>query len=305
MKIERLFGIATILLNKGTITAKELADRFEVSIRTIYRDIEALSAAGVPIYTNKGNGGGISIIESYSLNRMLISERESEGILLALQTMQAVKYPEINMILEKLGALFKNDMLQEWIQIDFSPWGTGEEEKDKFNILRQAILQRRVVRFDYVGSGGQRNLRDVEPIMLQFKGMAWYLRGWCRYKNSIRTFRVTRMKKLVMTNETYIRKSIPEDKKAIDNNDPKALEYMVNLKLKFKAHAEYKVYDMYDENIIKRNEDGTLEVNVSYSEDEWVYGFLLSFGPDVEVLEPEHVRKILYERLKEAQEYYE
>ena len=106
MKINRLFEITTILLNKGTVTAKELADRFGVSTRTIFRDIDVLSSAGVPVYMKKGSGGGISILENYVFSRTLISDQESESLLLAVKTLQATQYPEVDMVLGKMGAIF-------------------------------------------------------------------------------------------------------------------------------------------------------------------------------------------------------
>ena len=104
--MNRLFEIITILLNKGTATAQELADRFSVSTRTIYRDIDMLSSAGVPVYMNKGKGGGIHLLENYVINRTLISEQESESLLMAIKNLQVTNYPELDRILEKLGALF-------------------------------------------------------------------------------------------------------------------------------------------------------------------------------------------------------
>jgi len=109
LKINRLLEIVTILLNRETVTAKELADRFGVSSRTIYRDIDALSSAGVPVYTNKGNSGGISLLEDYTLNKAMLSKSESESLLLALKTMGATSYPEADAIIDKLGAIFKNN----------------------------------------------------------------------------------------------------------------------------------------------------------------------------------------------------
>ena len=103
MKINRLLEITLVLLNKGNTTARELADRFEVSTRTIYRDIDELSAAGVPVFTNKGSGGGISLMENYVLNRSFMTEHERDSLLLALKTLQATRYPQIEAILEKIG----------------------------------------------------------------------------------------------------------------------------------------------------------------------------------------------------------
>jgi len=122
MQINRLLEIVTILLNRKTVTAKELANRFGVSTRTIYRDIDALSCAGVPVYTNRGNSGGIALLEDYTLNKALLSKSESEGLLLAIKAMGATSYPEAGAILDKIGSIFKGNKAHDWIEVDFEGW---------------------------------------------------------------------------------------------------------------------------------------------------------------------------------------
>jgi predicted DNA-binding transcriptional regulator YafY len=303
MKIDRLVAITTILLNKGMITAKELAERFEVSSRTIYRDIEVLAAAGVPVYATKGNGGGIALMEGFSLDRAVLTSRESESVLLALQTLRAVKYPEVDLILDKLGALFKNAAGTDWVEVDFSPWGSGPEEKLKFQTIRKGILERQKLEFTYFGADGKRSERIVEPLKLFFKAKAWYLWAWCQTRNALRNFKINRMQEVVLTEQKFIRKdrelqiTDPEEKPPVEKT-------LVNLKLRFQPQVSYRLYDDYDERWIKRNADGTLELQITFPEDEWVYGYLLSFGPEVEVLEPEHIREILCERMRQALQVY-
>jgi predicted DNA-binding transcriptional regulator YafY len=303
MKIDRLVATTTILMNKGLVTAKELAERFEVSPRTIYRDIEVLAAAGVPVYATKGNGGGIALMEGFSLDRAVLTSRESEGILLALQTLRAVKYPEVDLILDKLGALFKNASGTDWVEVDFSPWGSRPEEKLKFETIRKGILERQKLEFTYLGANGQQSKRLVEPMKLIFKAKAWYLWAWCQTRNALRNFKIARMREVVLTEQKFIRKerelqiTDPEEK-------PSAEKALVSLKLRFQPQVGYRLYDDYDERLIRRNEDGTFELQICFPEDEWVYGYLLSFGPWVEVLEPEHIRRILSERMRQALRIY-
>ena len=304
MKIDRLVAITTILLNKGTATAKELAERFEVSNRTIYRDIEDLSAAGVPVYAHQGNGGGISIMENFSLDRAIVTDRESESILLALKTLQAVNYPEVDLVLDKLGAIFKNAAAADWVEIDFSPWGSGSKEKLKFQTVRRGILERLVLEFEYLGANGKRSHRMVEPMKLLFKARAWYLWAWCRSRSAFRTFRITRMRDVVLTDQNFTRRDDGLDIKNSEENMPDQRDW-VDLRLRFKPGAAYRLYDDFDETRIKRNEDGSLEMNQRFPEDEWVYGYLLSFGPDLEVLEPEYIRKLLCDRMRQALGVYE
>ncbi|KAB3533454.1 YafY family transcriptional regulator [Alkaliphilus pronyensis] len=301
MKITRLLEITIILLNKGTVTAKELADRFGVSKRTIYRDIDVLSSASVPVFTNKGKGGGISLMESYSLNKTLISEQESESLMLALKTLQATKYPEIDIVLDKIGALFNNVDSTDWVYIDFSAWGSKPNENEKFINIKKAILQRKLIRFDYLSSEGVRSSRSIEPMRMVFKSNAWYLWGYCKAREDFRTFRISRMKNVVLTNEAFERKN-PASYKTSEANEE--LKKPVKLKLKFYPQALYRLYDAFEDDVIIKNPDGTYTVSFSFLEDEWLYGLILSFGCYVEVLEPNSIREAVKEKLNKALDIY-
>jgi Predicted transcriptional regulator len=304
MKFDRLIAITTILLNKGRVTANELAVRFEVSTRTIYRDIEVLAEAGIPVYASKGNGGGIELMEGYTLDRTLLTGQESDSILLALKTLQAVNYPEIDLVLEKLGGVFKNAAANDWVEADFSPWGSGPEEGQKFKLIQRAIWGRTVIQFEYAGADGKRDRRIAEPMKLIFKGRAWYLRAWCQTKGGFRVFRLTRMRDVGLTDEKFERRNdhFKIDEPLEDLPGPKTL---VNLYLKFQPRAIHRLLDDYSERMITRCRDGSLELRISFPEDEWVYGYILSFGPDVEVIEPDHIRKIVCERMRQALQLYE
>ncbi|MEG6612022.1 YafY family protein [Pseudoclostridium thermosuccinogenes] len=302
MKVNRLLEIIIILLNRGTVTAKELADRFGVSTRTIYRDIDVLSYSGVPVFTSKGNGGGISLLEDFSLNKTILSKQESESMMLALKTLQATKYPQIDMILDKIGGIFKNAVSSDFAYIDFSPWSSNPNEHNKFADIKEAILSRTVISFDYINADGSKSSRSVEPMKLIFKGQAWYLWGYCKLREDFRTFRISRIKNVVVTKESFERRNPDNIEKRAKDEKPKE---MVNLKLKFYPQALHRLYDDFDEDLIKRNADGTFDVSVSFPEDEWVYGYIMSYGCNVEVLEPDHIRRMISDRLKRALKFYE
>jgi predicted DNA-binding transcriptional regulator YafY len=302
VKINRLLEITLILLNKRTVTAGELAERFGVSTRTIYRDIDELSSAGVPVFTNKGGGGGISLLENYAINRAMLTEHERDSLLLALKTLQSTKYPEIDAILEKIGAVFKKAGSADWVNIEFSPWGSGPNEENKFLNIKKAILECTVVTFDYINADGVLSHRQVEPAQLSFKGQAWYVWGYCRTRRDFRTFRISRIRNLVVTDERFTRKP-PQ---SIKEEEPWAPPpRYVTLKLRFQPQDLYRVYDDYDEQRITRNADGTYDVTVAFPEDEWVYGYIMSFGCYVEVLEPPHIRDIIRERMQKALKFYQ
>lgn len=302
MKINRLLEIALILLNKNTVTAAELADRFKVSTRTIYRDIDELSAAGVPVFTNKGSGGGIALLENFAISKAMLTEHERDSILLALKTLQATRYPEIEAILEKIGGVFKKAAAMDWVHIEFSPWGSGPNEENKFLNIKQAILTSKVVTFDYINADGVLSRRTVEPMQLDFKGQAWYLWGYCKTRRDFRTFRISRIRNLEIGSEKFVRRPPA----SLKDEEPAAAPInLITLKLRFQPENLFRVYDDYDQDRITRNPDGTYDVTVTFPEDEWVYGYIMSFGDRVEVLEPPHVRDIVRQRIAKALNFYQ
>ncbi|MCL1917278.1 MAG: YafY family transcriptional regulator [Peptococcaceae bacterium] len=301
MKITRLLEITTILLNRKTVTAKELAARFNVSTRTIYRDIDALSFAGVPVYMNKGHGGGISLLEEYTLSRTLLSENESEGLFLALKTMSVTRYPEIDIILDKIGSLFKNCQNGDWISINFADWSCHPNEGNKFSDIRDAIINKIVIGFDYINVSGDKSTRFAEPEKLIFNTGTWYLIAYCLKRDMHRIFRLSRMKDVHLTDRHFIKRETPqEDYRGIQGYPTPFTE----LKLRFTDKVLNRLYDDFDEHLIHKNPAGSYDVTVSMPENEWLYGYILSFGHYVEVIEPAHIRKVIVDRIKETLKNY-
>jgi predicted DNA-binding transcriptional regulator YafY len=301
MKINRLLEITLILLNKKSVKAQELAERFSVSTRTIYRDVDELSGAGVPVFTNKGSGGGISLLEDFAISKAMLSEHERDSVLLALKTLQATRYPEIDAILEKIGAVFKKAAAVDWVRIDFTPWGSGPNEENKFLNIKKAILETKIVAFDYINADGILSRREVEPMQLDFKGQAWYVWGYCKTRRDFRTFRISRIRNLSVTEESFKRRT-PQNVKDEEPAAPPPKN--VTLKLRFQPQNLYRVYDDYGQDRITRNKDGTYDVTMTAPEDDWVYGYILSFGNFVEVLEPPHIRQIIRQKMEQTLKYY-
>lgn len=301
MKLNRLLEITTILLNKKTVTASELAERFGVSTRTVYRDIDVLSASGVPVYATQGTNGGISILEDYTVNRTALSNSEKESILFALQTLKSTKYPEIDLVLEKLGSIFKNTAT-DWISIDFSPWGANPNAYNKFTDIKTAIMQSRVIEIDYINTYNQKSQRKIEPMRLIFKSQAWYLWGFCLEKQDYRTFRISRIKRVEIKDETFDRSKIHVvEERSAETEKEKPYTHIV---LQFAEEALYRLYDDFDDKWIRDNGDGTYTLEIDFPEDEWVYGYILSFGCFVKVIEPKHIRNIIKERSGKITEFY-
>lgn len=289
MQINRLFEIVYILLNKKNTTARELAERFEVSVRTIYRDIDALSAAGIPVYSSQGKGGGISLLDDFILDKSILSEGEQNEIIYALQSLAAVQSPESDQILSKLSNLFNKDNIS-WIEVDFSPWGSGESSSAQFKIIKDAILGRHILEFTYTNTSGEKSMRRVEPLKLIFKVNAWYLKGFCLTKNAVRSFKISRTANMRMTPENFEERSL-ETVPSADNGD--MAQRWIDVRLWIAACSAYRVYDEFDEKDIIINSDGSFTVNSSLPESSWLIRYLLSFSADLEVLAPPELRETI------------
>ena len=282
----RLFGILYYLLDKGQATASELAKQFEVSVRTIYRDIDVLSGAGIPIYVTTGRNGGIRLLDDYVLDKSLFSERERIEILSGLQSLSVTQYPNADIMLHKLGAIFQLH-LSDWIEVDFSRWGSSAEKESKlFRELKQAIFKKRQIIFDYY-SAGNKEKRQIQPLKLLYKDRAWYLYGFCLLREDYRMFRLSRIKNVVVTEEVFQRNL---ESKTTVFPKPEEIGRLLNLKLHFSFEAGYRLYDTLDDSAISQQEDG-YRVKLTLPENEWLYDFLMSFGDKVTIISPQSLKQ--------------
>jgi len=293
----RLFEIIYILMQKKKVTAKELADKFEVSTRTIYRDIEILSRANIPVYATKGKEGGIGLLEGYVLNKCILSEEEQNQILVALQGMKKVRGKEEKNILEKLSTLF-NKEINDWIKVDFSNWEKGNEQEERFDMIKTAILNKNLIKFTYYNSNGERSKRIVEPLQIWFKDKSWYLISYCRLKEDYRIFKITRIKEIEIL-QKHFERNLPKEKK-----EEKYSLKNISLELEINKEMTYRVYDEFENREITKKEDGNFIVNVEYPENEWIYGYILSFGEYAKVLKPEYAKTIIKDKLQKTLKNY-
>lgn len=297
MRESRLFRIVYYLLQNGKATAPELAQKFEVSIRTIYRDIDSISSAGIPIYATQGKGGGISILNDYTLDKSLFSEQEQEQMLTALQGMVATTEENSNELLTKLSGLFQINSTN-WIEVDFSDWAHRTQQQDTFNIIKEAIFQKRVISFCYFSGKGNKEKRNVRPIRLVFKSKSWYLYSFCLLRNDYRFFKLTRIKELEMLSETFTQDFTPTKiEKQIQ------VENTVAVKLKFDRQAAFRVYDEFTDSITEDSQ-GNLYVQIDLPDNEVLYSYVMSFSDSVEVIEPQSIREQMKKRLQKMQEKY-
>ena len=298
MRFNRLFEIIYILINKRTITAKELADKFEVSQRTIYRDIDLLSSAGIPIYTTKGKGGGIGILDNYVLNKSMLSEGEQNEIIAALQGLSAINYTNVDDVLSKVSEFFGKSN-EKWIEVDFSDW--SENQKEKFNIIKESIIKKEVISIEYYSSYGEKSKRGIEPLQLMFKGKSWYIVAFCRVRESIRIFKINRIRKIEVLEERFTR-CFKEDMD-MEITEPSDIQ-CINMKMRVDASQGYRVYDEFSEDEIYKEEDGSFIVSTTYPIGSWVYSYILSYGSYAEVIEPQYLRNEIRKLLRKTLNKY-
>ena len=209
MKDSRLFEILYLLMERRSVTAGELAQRLEVSERTVYRDIDALSAAGIPVFAQRGQGGGIRLMEQFVLDRALLSQAQQDEILFALQAILATGGGTEEDTLARLTALFRREGA-DWLEVDFTDWGSAPAERENFALVKGAILGHRPLSFTYYSSAGKRSRRTAEPARLVFKGGCWYLSAFCRQRQDWRIFRLVRMEDLTVEAGTCPPRRPPE-----------------------------------------------------------------------------------------------
>lgn len=297
MQINRLFEIIYILLDKQTVTSKELAEQFEVSTRTIYRDIDTLSSAGVPVYMSKGKGGGISLLPNFVLNKSLLTNEEKDDVLMSLKAINSLNVSKTDTALKKLKSLF-GEQNADWIEIDFSSWNNSDNEKEIFSILKSAVINKRIVCFTYASTKGQQTKRNVEPLKLCFKNSSWYLYGYCTLKNDYRFFKLKRIKNLIVSKQSFKRET--PTRVFIENDTYK--KETIKLKLKLSSSVAFRVFEEFEHYELQK--DGSFIVDILFPNNEWLIYYINTFGKNCEVLEPYEVRQEIKNGLEETLKNY-
>ena len=285
MKNDRLFQILYLLLERGTMTAPEISRALEVSVRTVYRDIDALSLAGVPVYATQGKNGGVSLMPNYSFDKALLSDEEQNQILYAIQSLRAVDQP-VDALLNKLGGLFQKQNTS-WIEVDFSRWGMGSTDSVKFERLKAALTGRRAMEIVYCSTSGETNRRVILPVKLIFKDKAWYLQAYCRMQEDYRLFKISRIVEMTVLEERF--DALPDDLPPLEQSGY-TMPMMQTVRMLFSSAVAFRVYDEFERDVISPQPDGTLCVDVAMPQDVWVTSYLLSFGTELTILEPEQLR---------------
>ncbi len=291
MKTSRLFEIVYILLENPSTTASSLAKRFEVSTRTIYRDVETLSGAGIPIYMTKGKGGGISLLPDFVLNKALLTKEDKSEILSSMLALQELSPSKDGTSFRKVSTMLGQKQL-DWVEVDLSSWGYFEEEANYFQMMKQAIFEQSKLQFLYSSGKAEQSKRRVCPIKLVFKGAAWYLYGYCELREDYRFFKIRRIRELVIT-DNHFQMNIPQ--KVIREPFDFRKDYILAT-IQIDYSRAFRVYDEVKDYTIRDN--GDFVCKIYFPDLESICNYAFSYGGYARIIAPEQAVNCMKEQIE-------
>lgn len=309
MKVDRLVSMIMLLLNRERIGAQELADLFEVSPRTIYRDIDTINMAGIPVLGTAGAGGGFEIMPSYKMNQKFFSTADLSALVMGLSSLSnMIRGDELANALAKVKSFIPADKANEIelkaneICIDLSPWMGSENLQSYLDIIKTALRESKLLSFEYVAHHGNPTVRTAEPYQLVLKSSYWYLQGYCYSRNDFRLFRISRMSNLQMQEETFVPRNY--QKPVLDFAG--MLETM-QTKIKLRIHTSVmdRVMDFCGREHFSPDGNEHYIVDFPFIENDYYYNILFSFGDQCECLEPLHMRAEMKRRIHKIASLYE
>ncbi len=300
MKIDRLIGILSVLLQKEQTTAPELAEQFEVSRRTICRDIDDLCRAGIPVITSQGAGGGIRIMEGYCLDKTILTSKDMRMILAGLRSLDSVSGTDTyRQLMEKIQAGSSRLVSgRDSLLVDLSSWQKGSLVP-KIEIIQDAVEQRKLLAFRYTAPGGESS-RLIEPYYIIFKWAGWYVWGWCRNRQAYRLFKLDRMDRVTLTPEGFIHRHPPLP----DLSEDSLFPGRVHVSALFAADVKWRLAEAAGADSFRETENGRLLFEGEYSDEDSFIMWILTFGNKAEILMPETARKKIASVLREAAGQY-
>lgn len=305
MKIDRLLGITIYLLNHDKVSAKTLSHRFEVSLRTIQRDIETLCEAGIPVVSSLGTDGGYEILNSFKMDKQIANNNDYSYVVSALRGLaSAYESNKINLTLEKVKAVLKSNKIDTNIILDFSTLRENKNTNEELKVLETAIEEKIVVKFLYTNADDKTTEKEVEPIAVTYRWYSWYLLAYSLEKDDYRLYKLVRMRNLILTDKKILK--VHESASILlKKNDEKDNRKYIDIKLFCKAEVKTKAIEYLKGNIELEYENGDFIMNLHLPENEQLwFGTLFSFGKLVKVIEPEALKEKLCAKSREILNLY-
>lgn len=294
MSVSRLFEMLYILLERDRVTAGELAQRLEVSVRTVYRDAQALCEAGIPLYAERGREGGLCLLPGCKLSKAYLTEEERRSVLSSLRALEQTGADD-GQALRRLSAFWGSDT-PDWVQIDLSDW--SGHQGPLLATLKDAILKRQRLSFAYYGESGQPAQREVCPLRLCFKGRAWYLQAFCLTRSAMRLFKLSRIRQAQIVPGGFPAEAFEAVEHAQPLSGEEAAPITLSVTLHLDACMAYRVYDDFSDQELTHLEDGSFLVQAVYPAGAWIASMILSYGGHAEVLAPQALRSEIAQTLK-------
>lgn len=300
MKIDRLIGILSVLLQEEKTTAPELAERFEVSRRTINRDIEDLCKAGIPILAVQGSGGGISIMDGYRMDRTILTSRDMQMILAGLRSLDSVSGTRYyGQLMEKIQTGSSEFISgKDSILIDLSSWYKASLTP-KIDVILSSIENRKLLEFRYY-SPSRESSRTIEPYYLVFKWSSWYVWGWCTTKEDFRLFKLNRMDSVAETDRSFVCRDVPLP----DLSNEKIFPGGIKVKALFSPEVKWRLIEEFGLNSFTDTDDGKLLFTADYTDMDNLVSWILTFGDKAEVLEPVEARDLIRRNAEKTLQIY-
>jgi len=299
MRVDRLLSMLLIISKKGMVTGKELAEHFEVSLRTIYRDIEKLGEAGIPVASIGGKGGGYFIMENYNVDNLFLKKDEASTFMAIMNNLNFLfgKNAQFNAMVLKMENTYNRERNMDKLSINMSHFSMENELKEYLFLMNQAIEENKLMVFDYCNRQMEYSERIVEPIQITFSAGQWYLVGFCRYRNDYRRFKLVRIRNLKM-GEGFEKRDI--SKAGIEEIFKESYrKSSISITLKFSNRMGKQLTEYFQEENIQQTEDGQYIVVDQFPYEEGLLKYILSFGKECEIIEPRYLRDELREYVKE------
>ena len=307
MKIERLLSIIVILLERKKIPAPRLAEIFEVTTRTIYRDIDTLNAAGIPIVTYPGVNGGVGILEEFKIEKNLFTSEDLTSLLTGLSSINSTfSSSEITNALIKLKGIIPEKKLKDIekktnrIIIDLTPWKNTNNVSSDLKNIKSAMDKNKILTFKYEDRQRKKSTRKIEPYRIILKGNDWYVEGFCILREDFRYFKLSRISGLKVTNKSYIPREIPETE---PENGP-IRENIIRLKVSVDKSLKGEFTELYGEQCFISQKNNRYTADIPFADNEYSYRLLMGFADKCEILEPENIRGEFISRIKKASGFY-
>lgn len=305
MRVDRLLSMILIISNKGKVTGKELSEHFEVSLRTVYRDMEKICEAGIPIASEGGKGGGFYVMESFSLDNLFLKQDEVHTLSAVMGNLGFLfgKNRQFNDILLKFGALNGKDKgLRGRLDINMSHFAMEDELKEYLHLINRALEENRRLELDYINRRMDYEKREVLPYYIDFSNGNWYLVGFCKKRNAFRRFKLVRIRGLKL-GERFAKDNVSiEDIRSKFNEDYNSKS--IRIVLRFAGRMGAQLNEYFRKENITAAEDGSYIVKDFFPYEEGLVKYLLGFGKDCEVLEPEYLKEEVKNYIKEMLQKY-